>query len=538
MKQYLLYLFSVILIFLFTLQARSQYIQNPSLESSNPEGDMYPPDFWNTDDSWSDADNLESYQSSDNILYKAYDGIRFAILRARGKYYMREVDHAPFQREYLYQQLENPLEGNSCFTFSAYLCANQNYQVNDSLEKYNGYPVKFQVWGSNRPNKRDYLLVDSDPITNLDWEKKSYNFTTPSVSLEYLLIEVNWDTIKIKEEPYNGLLLVDSLGLIKSGIADTIGTHTEYYKGDYKTILTAAEGQGYSWNPIESVVDYTSRSTIIKEYQDQFIVNISSDNGCGQIEIFNLIYNCDTVHPVTDTSTTNVYYNYNNQTQLVASKGISYDWQPPDNLSANNIQSPVLLGFQPQFIVNVVDPYSCSFAERFNVLINCDTLFPEKTFMVLDTLVQYNSMLTLNTYYPEFQTSWNPNEYLSCTDCSSPIASPYSSTQYTATLTDNFGCVHFENFYVEVAIRVPNVITPNGDGFNDCFKVFAIPENTSLSIFDSKNQLVYDNENYGPDDCWDGTDMNGNTLRADTYWYTFYHSSRKSVQKGFILLVR
>jgi len=39
-----------------------------------------------------------------------------------------------------------------------------------------------------------------------------------------------------------------------------------------------------------------------------------------------------------------------------------------------------------------------------------------------------------------FQYSWTPNVALSCNNCSSPMATPFTSTQYIATGTDNIGC--------------------------------------------------------------------------------------------------
>ena len=531
--------FQILIIVLLCFVAPSifgQYILNPSLEGQ--EGDAVPPDNWQTDDVWSNPNLLTNYYNLyGDKVYFPVDGKIFDLLRARGRYYA-ETFFEPEQREYLYQQLENPLEANSCFTFSGYFCTNPDYSVADLYEPDKGYPLRFQVWGSNSPNSRDVLLVDTDPIANLDWEQYSYSFKTGDEELKYILIEVAWDTLDVKDEPYNGFVLVDKLSLIKSGETDTIATHTVYYHGDFQTTLTASGGESFWWKPEGYVVNPKSRQALISHFNDQYVVLIDPANGCGLTEIFNMIYNCDTVHPVIDTNTYDVYYRYTKPVNLIASKGLNYDWEPKINLSAYDIQNPAMLDYYSSYQVNIIDLFNCHYSEKFNVLINCDTLFPLKYMLVLDTMVQPNIPVSLNTRYPEFQTIWSPGDFLNCTDCPSPISTPTSSIQYTATLTDEFGCIHNENFNIEIDISVPNVITPNADGFNDCFRVYGIPENTSLSVFDKSNRLVYYKKEYGPDDCWDGTDMNGIILKADTYWYSFHHSTKNYIKRGFVLIVR
>ena len=91
-------------------------------------------------------------------------------------------------------------------------------QVDDEENSNVGFPLRFQVWGSNHPAGSDILLVDSDPISNTEWHNYSFNFTTSeTANITYLLIEPQWDTINIRPEPYNGMILVDNMSLVKTG---------------------------------------------------------------------------------------------------------------------------------------------------------------------------------------------------------------------------------------------------------------------------------------------------------------------------------
>ena len=74
--------------------------------------------------------------------------------------------------------------------------------------------------------------------------------------------------------------------------------------------------------------------------------------------------------------------------------------------------------------------------------------------------------------------------------------------------------------YIEpIKIIIPNIFTPNGDGYNDTFEIVGIEHciDTRLVIKTLNGQLVYQTTNYQND--WDGKDL------PDGYYY--YHFSYK-----------
>ncbi len=65
----------------------------------------------------------------------------------------------------------------------------------------------------------------------------------------------------------------------------------------------------------------------------------------------------------------------------------------------------------------------------------------------------------------------------------------------------------------------PNIITPNGDGTNNTFKIvgpFSV-DGYSFEVYTRWGRLVYKNDDYQND--WEGTDSNGRKLVEGTYFY-------------------
>jgi|GEM_PF-2088185 len=103
---------------------------------------------------------------------------------------------------------------------------------------------------------------------------------------------------------------------------------------------------------------------------------------------------------------------------------------------------------------------------------------------------------------------------LSCTDCSTPIIAPIRSTTYTVTVQDTSGCTATDDIFVKLDknrnVFIPNGFTPNGDGRNDEFMVFAgtgVENVKTFIIFDRWGNQLYSQTDIQPNDAsvgWDG----------------------------------
>jgi gliding motility-associated-like protein len=126
---------------------------------------------------------------------------------------------------------------------------------------------------------------------------------------------------------------------------------------------------------------------------------------------------------------------------------------------------------------------------------------------------------------------WQTNKALSCTDCANPVAKPLETTVFSVEAKDTASnCSVKDDVRVIVkacsSIFLPTSFSPNGDGQNDYFTVFAsgcVKSVKKMMVFNRWGALVFSKENFIPNndqEGWDGT-FQGKTLVADVYTYLF-----------------
>jgi gliding motility-associated-like protein len=84
-------------------------------------------------------------------------------------------------------------------------------------------------------------------------------------------------------------------------------------------------------------------------------------------------------------------------------------------------------------------------------------------------------------------------------------------------------------------LLIPSVITPNGDGKNDYFKISENIGKVELIIVNRWGNEEYTNGNYLND--WDGRNNKGSELPNDTYFYILKFENGK-IKKGSVLIKR
>ncbi|MEO1263224.1 MAG: gliding motility-associated C-terminal domain-containing protein [Bacteroidota bacterium] len=109
---------------------------------------------------------------------------------------------------------------------------------------------------------------------------------------------------------------------------------------------------------------------------------------------------------------------------------------------------------------------------------------------------------------------WQPSDYLDCPSCLTTNAQPVFSIQYEIEVVDSNGCSAKDEVDITVidqsGIFIPTAFSPNGDGINDFFTVYAgasIYEVASLDIFERWGGLIFQKRNFLPnvdEEGWDG----------------------------------
>jgi gliding motility-associated-like protein len=113
-------------------------------------------------------------------------------------------------------------------------------------------------------------------------------------------------------------------------------------------------------------------------------------------------------------------------------------------------------------------------------------------------------------------------------------ADPTNPNNPDPSCTDAAGCT--TDIPVQGKFHIPNVITPNGDGYNDKFVIQGTGyDQLQVTIFNRWNNVVYQNQMYQND--WDG-----NGLNAGTYFYVVKALNKVSKQwevyKGWLTILR
>lgn len=106
---------------------------------------------------------------------------------------------------------------------------------------------------------------------------------------------------------------------------------------------------------------------------------------------------------------------------------------------------------------------------------------------------------------------------------------------YTLRAYDYAGNPHIDSLRVLqcLASLIPNVITPNGDHYNDYFEIeqLDLTKRNTLIIFDRWGRKVY--ANYSYQNNW-----NGSTVVAGTYYYELISGSDGKSYKGWVQILK
>jgi gliding motility-associated-like protein len=149
------------------------------------------------------------------------------------------------------------------------------------------------------------------------------------------------------------------------------------------------------------------------------------------------------------------------------------------------------------------------------------------------------------------QISWTPSTGLSCDTCLNPIATPFTSTQYHLTVVNLAGCKDREPLLLVVDKRidvyVPNIFSPDDDGKDDVFMIFADMKNVvkvkSFQIFSRWGELVCEHYNFEPNNPafgWTGKHRGEDMNPAVFVWYAVIKiiDGREVLYEGDVTLQR
>ena len=178
------------------------------------------------------------------------------------------------------------------------------------------------------------------------------------------------------------------------------------------------------------------------------------------------------------------------------------------------------------------------------------TLRPEESIRLGDSIQIVTETNILEEDISQIQW-FGPEGTLSCDTCLSPIVTPLVTTDYTVVITSVNGCTNetMVRIFVDRSrdVYIPNAFSPNNDGSNDRFIVFAraasIKEIRSFQVFSRWGEVMFESYNFPPNEFdfgWDGN-FRGQPLNTDVFAYFVeveFIDGRVEVYKGDLTLLR
>lgn len=224
--------------------------------------------------------------------------------------------------------------------------------------------------------------------------------------------------------------------------------------------------------------------------------------------------------------------------QLIGSGGGDYAWTPGNSLSDSLIADPMATPFDTTTYYLTVSIGGCVDMDSVTIYTyevppvdgGDDLSIPSGTSIGLNA----NGVVTGWTY------SWEPSELLDNPSITNPIASPEETTMFYVTVLDENGCSSTDSVLIEVTpgIVFPDGISPNGDGFNDVWRIDNINlfEDAIVEVYNRWGQQLFVSAPGYPVP-WDGR-YKGEDLPVGTYYYVIHSSHFEEAFTGPITIVR
>ena len=206
----------------------------------------------------------------------------------------------------------------------------------------------------------------------------------------------------------------------------------------------------------------------------------------------------------------------------------------------------------------VADNYSIQITDYFGCQLDTIVNLPDAASFLLnlgeDQTVNLGQGVQISGVddIPNTQIIWTPEEGVICNDdCLNPYLLPAQSTNYVLSITTDAGCIISDSIFITVnevrEVYIPTAFSPNDDGRNDHFTVYANSPNVSsiksFQIFNRWGALIFEAEDLPPNVPslgWDGQ-YKGEPLGVDVFAYVAkvrFLDGREIIYTGDVHLLR
>ena len=233
---------------------------------------------------------------------------------------------------------------------------------------------------------------------------------------------------------------VDQITVNVVEINTSISSTTNICQGE-SIQLEASGGGTYSWSPSNSLNSSTISNPIATPTETTtYTVTIADNNQCTSVrQVIIGVYQLNT------TISENANICAGSSTQLLASGGTTYRWNPQAGLDDPNIPNPMASPTTTTtYTVLITDDNGCTATKNVTVTVGTGS-----TTVGPDQRICFGDSIALSAT-GGLSYSWTPATGLSNTTIANPIANPSSTTTYTVVSMESTGCTSVHTQTVEV----------------------------------------------------------------------------------------
>ena len=303
--------------------------------------------------------------------------------------------------------------------------------------------------------------------------------------------------------------------------------------------LSSSGGLSYRWSPVGTLNNANLPNPVATPLVNtKYSVQVTDGNGCNYTDSVSIAIRARPVFAASK----DTFICEGSTITLHARGGNNFLWSSTGPIS--NPSAPDLL-ISP----TATTTYSVQISET---ICNYDTVFNVQVSVnpnPLVTAVKSNDIDCMVTTAQlkangALTYQWTPSAVLDNPNLPNPIASIDSTTTFTVTGTNQFGCISMDTMSVYASksgnpgFMMPNAFTPNNDGKNDCFGIrkWGNVKVQEFSIFNRWGERIFTTKN--PQHCWDGR-YNG--VIQDSGGYVYIIKARSFcgdiVRKGMVMLI-
>lgn len=290
--------------------------------------------------------------------------------------------------------------------------------------------------------------------------------------------------------------------------------------------LYAGGGTTYVWSPAAGLDNSSSATPVATPLQStKYTVNVTNGFGCTNKDSLTITV----VRPFTMQVPGDTEVCAGKSVQLYALGAASYSWiNTTAGLSNTQISDPVAAPVtNTQYTVVGYDAAHC-FTDTGAIRIKVHPLPVVTPRPDVETLAGTPVQLQAEGSADITNWSWQPTDYLSCSNCAAPVSTPFNPITYIVTGKTAKGCTASDTIVVKLTcaisnVYVPAVFSPNNDGKNDVFTIMGtgVRDIRWLRIFNRYGELVFEKRNSRVGERsagWDGN-LKGTPATAGTYVY-------------------